>query len=149
KEPEKQKGFRYWKKYKLGEPAVLLKHTDPERVSKLMKNYLYNNGHFSAKASYKVEAGEKEASIIYTIEIDTAYKINEVFYPENQNTLMNAIRATKAESLLKKGDNYSLSKLEEERQRINRELRSQGFYFFDQDFLMFEADSTVGNQRVN
>lgn len=149
KDTEKEKGFRYWKKYKLGEPPVLLKHTDPERVSKLMKNHLYNSGHFSASAKFKVVPGEKEARIVYTIEIDTAYQINEVFYPEEQNTLMNAIRSTQPKSLLKKGDSYKLKTLKDERQRINRELRSQGFYFFDEDFLMFEVDSTAGNQTVN
>lgn len=148
-EPEKSKGFKYWKKYKLGEPPVLMKHTDPERVRKLMKNHLINSGYFNAEAEYKVIPKEKEASILYSVSIDTAYKINEIHFPEAGDYLSNSIANTKEATLLKAGENYSLSTLEQERQRISKALKSEGFYFFEAQFLKFKVDSTIGNRSVN
>ena len=148
-EPKKDKGFKHWVKYKLGEPPVLMKHTDPERVKKLMRGHLINSGHFRAKADYEVIPMEKEAKIRYTVNIDTAYKINTLTYPEVTDPLTQAIAGTREETLLKTGDNYDLRKLEEERQRITRAIKSEGFYFFGAEFLKFKVDSTIGNRTVN
>lgn len=148
-EPKKNKGFKYWAKYKLGEPPVLMKNTDPERVKRLMKNHLVNSGYFRADADYKVVPKEKEAKIVYSVSIDTAYKINEIHFPEAVDYLTSSIANTKEASLLHIGENYDLSILEKERQRISKALRSEGFYFFEEEFLKFNVDSTIGKRSVD
>src|SRR4030095_3180556 len=46
KEPGKKTGFKYWLKYKVGEPPVLLGQVDPDRSSRLLENRLSTFGHF-------------------------------------------------------------------------------------------------------
>ncbi|MCK5701702.1 MAG: BamA/TamA family outer membrane protein, partial [Cyclobacteriaceae bacterium] len=52
------------------------------------------------------------------------------------------------ETLITKGAPYSLETLIKERKRIDFELNNLGYYYFDPDYLIFEADSLQGNHRV-
>ncbi len=59
------------------------------------------------------------------------------------------IKALKEKSLLKEKQRYQLGRLEAEQKRIEKELKDVGFYYFDDKYLLFVADSTVGKRRVN
>ena len=149
KEPEKEKGFRYWKKYKLGAPPVLFEETNPDRIEKIMTNRLYNHGHFEPRVSYSIESKKKEAKVIYTLELSAPYSIDSVFFPEVDDELSRRIKATQNECLLQKGDQYNLDILKKERERISKDMHNLGFYYFEPNFLIFEIDSTIGNREVS
>ena len=148
KEPSKEKGIRYWKKYKLGAPPVLFKETNPDRIEKLLTNRLNNHGYFQAKVDYKIESSKKQAKVIYTINLNSPYTIDSIFFPADEGELSKKIKATQKQSLLEKGDLYNLNTLKNERERISKNMRELGFYYFEPNFLIFEIDSTVGNQQV-
>ena len=52
-------------------------------------------------------------------------------------------------SLLKPGQPYQLSVIEAERQRIERDLKRVGFYYFRPDYLIVKADTNLKRNRVN
>ncbi len=149
KEPKKEKGFRYWKKYKLGYEPVLLEETNPKRIKNLLLNRLYNHGYFNAKANYTINYKKKEAHVIYNLELNQPYLIDSISFPEAKDSLSIQIAATKSKTLIKKGSPYDLSVLKEERVRISERMNNLGYYYFDPNFLIFEIDSTVGDKRVN
>jgi len=150
KEPKREKGFRYWKKYKLGAPPVLFEETNPDRIEKLINNRLNNFGHFQSQVSYEiVEGKKKEASVKYTVTIKKPYLIDSIFFPSEQDNLNQKIKASQAKTLLKAGDQYNLSLLKKERERISEQMNDLGFYYFEPDFLIFEVDTNLGNHKVN
>jgi len=51
-EPKKEKGLRYWLKYKVGEKPVLLSDVDIEFNRQIIENYSENQGYFNVKTSY-------------------------------------------------------------------------------------------------
>ena len=146
---EKEKGFKYWLKYKLGEPPVLLSEVDEDNIEKLMSNRLYNRGHFKPLVSHSVDVKNKKAEITYTARVNPAYRIVSVNYPDDSTTLLHFIHENLRESLLKKNSIYSLENIRKERERLQSVLLKRGYFYFSPDFIYYQADSTVRNRKVN
>ncbi len=149
-EPKKKKGLRNWIKTKLGRPPVLLNDVLPERTALNLKSVLQNNGYFEATVEHAVQKKTKTASITYTAAMITPpYRIREIHY-ESLDTVYGQLSAgLKKESLLKPNQIYQLSVMEQELSRIAEVVRDSGFYYFDDSYLIFDADTTVGGRQVN
>lgn len=149
-ETKKEKGIKYNLKYKLGEEPVLLKKIDPERTVDLIKNRLVNNGYFYPKVTSTInqKEGSKKADVTYQVNLGNQYKINELYYPTDSNRLVDIIEDEKKNSLVKLGDGYNLNTLKDERSRLNAVLKDSGYFYFNEDFLLWEIDSTL-NGKVN
>lgn len=156
----KDKGLKNWLNTKLGEPPVLLEDVDPDNTDKLMTSLLYNNGYFQAEVEYEVEQKKKTASINYNSVIKSPYRISRIIYPDDSAQVSDSLsqqaspeikahlQELKEESLIKIGDPYSLDIIIEERERIDRELKNEGYFYFNADYLLFQADSTEGDRQV-
>ena len=64
-EPKKQKGLKYWLKYKVGEKPVLLSDVDIEFNKEIIVNYSENKGYFNAKATSDTISKNKKTEIYY------------------------------------------------------------------------------------
>ncbi len=148
-ETKKNKGFRYWMKYKLGKKPVYLSDIDEKVMSNRLKNYLVNDGYFRSQVESTIKKKKKSAQILYTIKSGPAYKIRDVVY-SNTDSLDQLLKDDiKAESIIKKGVRYKLSDLESEQKRIENSLENRGFYYFDDNYLLYKADSSAGNYQVD
>jgi outer membrane protein insertion porin family len=114
----------------------------------LLRGTLKNNGFFQAEVKSKQVIKNKKGKILYTAFIHTPYRIHKVTYPE-LDTLFANIDSVKKESYIEKGQRYNLERLQAEQERIEEALEDKGFYFFDDRYLIFEADSTVGDRKVD
>ena len=147
--PKKDKGFKYWLKNRIGKAPVTLSDVDTKRTEKLIENRLQNAGYFGVEVSSEVKEKKKTASVSYLIDAKRPYRFKEYILPDSVNNLATKINATAANSLIEQGDLYSLETLKQERNRIGNYLKNQGYFYFDQDFLLFQADTTVGDHQVD
>lgn len=149
--PEDKQSFRYWLKYKVGRPPVLLSAVNPRRTAKLIQNKFYNAGFFDAKVSHQIFKNERkrQGGVLYTAHYFAPYRMNMRFFPEDSTNLGKHIKRTESESLLTKGSTYSLETLKKERERISGALKNEGFFYFSPDFLLFQIDSTLGARQFN
>lgn len=137
-------------KNKLGEPPVLLSDVKPEYNEKVLSSSLQNQGFFDASARGEINKKKKKASVTYTIQTGDRYFINEVHFPEDSNkVLQKHIAESSEKTFLKTKDPFDLAVIKGERERIDAYLKQRGFYYFNPDFLIIEADSTIGNHTVN
>ncbi|QDP85708.1 BamA/TamA family outer membrane protein [Chryseobacterium sp. SNU WT5] len=143
KEPKKQKGLRYWLKYKIGEKPVLLGDVDREFNKKIIVNYSENKGFFNAKASSDTIAKNKKAQVIYKVRPGARYLISQVNFPEDSTVINSEIQSIKDKTFLKVGSHFDLDVIKAERQRIDEHLKNRGFYYFSPDNIIVQADSTV------
>jgi len=143
KEPEKQKGLRYWLKYKVGEEPVLLQDVDREFNKDIIENYSENKGYFNVNASYDTVSKNKKAEVIYTVRPGTRYKISEVNFEKDSTLINSEIQKTVDKSFLKVGNPFDLDVIKAERERIDKNLKENGFYYFSPDNIIVQADSTV------
>lgn len=158
-EPNKKiLGFRYKLffynigilKNKLGEPPVLLSDVKPEYNEKVLSSSLQNRGFFDASVRGEINKKKKKASVAYIIQTGLRYYINEVHFPEDSNKVLQKHIAESSErTFLKAKQPFDLAVIKGERERIDAYLKQRGFYYFNPDFLIVEADSTIGNHSVN
>jgi len=145
----KRKGFSYWLKYKIGEPPVLISKVYPSSTTALISNRLDNNGYFRSQVSYDMEVKKKTAKVRYTAVLHTPYMIDSVTYPLPTDSLRKNIVLAAGDRTFREGDLYNLYQLKAERERIDQALKNRGFFFFNPDYLVFYADTSVGNHKVN
>ena len=147
KEPTKQKGFKYWLKYKVGEKPVLLGSVDQEFNKKIIVNYSQNKGYFNAQASSDTISKNKKAQVIYTLKPGSRYVINKITFPADSSLVNKEIQRVKDQSFLKVGEPFDLDVIKAERVRIDDHLKEKGFYYFSPDDIVVQADSTVTHKK--
>lgn len=148
-EPKKQKGFKYWLKYKLGEAPVLFSSVDLDYNSDVMRNYSENNGHFKTRVEADSTRHKDKATAEYTVRSGQQYKIKSVTFPTDSTILSTSINRLKRRSLLKIGESYNLENIKLERKRIDTRLKEKGFYYFSENDILVQVDSTVGKYEVD
>lgn len=134
---------------KYGEAPVLYSRVDPAFTSRLIQNELDNRGFFRARVQYDTVQQGKKISVNYRLQPGKLYTIGSVYFPQENDELSVAINASGSSSLLKEGIPYSLELIKAERIRIDAQLKEQGFYYFNADNLLVQADSAAGNCRVD
>ncbi|MDV7697590.1 BamA/TamA family outer membrane protein [Chryseobacterium soli] len=148
-EPKKDKGFKYWLKYKLGEKPVLLGDVDREFNKDIIQNYSENRGYFNAQATYDTISKNKKAKVIYTVRPGAQYLISNVKFQQDSTLVNQEIQNLKNKTLLKNGKPFDLDVIKAERDRIDNGLKEKGFYYFHSDNIIVQADSTVSkNHKV-
>ncbi len=149
--PKKEKGgLRNFIKKKLGKPPVLFSEVKPDRIAKTLNGVLYNEGYFQSKVSFSVHAKKKETSVTYDVVLPRPYQLDSIQYPRGKDSVYASVLTSLREtSLLKENQRYDLERMQAEQSRIEEELENIGFYFFDDRYLIFQADSTVGDRKVH
>ncbi|SFS59980.1 translocation and assembly module lipoprotein TamL [Lutibacter maritimus] len=146
---EKDKGFKHWVKYRLGEAPVLMSDVDLDYNKKVIQNYVENKGFFNANSKVDSTRKGKKAEVDYAVKLGNQYKIKSVIFPKDSILLSQEINLLKNESLLKIGKPYNLEVIKTERSRIDTKLKERGFYYFNEDYLLVQVDSTVANHEVD
>jgi outer membrane protein assembly factor BamA len=135
---------------KFGEPPVLLSDVNLENNAKVLKNNLENKGYFHAAVSGDTTVKNKKAHATYTVHAGPSYTIKSVTFPKDTTSQLGvAIKKAESKTLLKAGDPFNLELIKAERIRIDAALKEVGYYFFSPDYLLIDADSTIGNNMVN
>lgn len=142
KESQKERGFKHWLKYKLGQAPALFDEDICNKLSLTFENRLYHRGYFNAQSEYQINEKKKTVQISYFIKSNKVFKIDTLIFPEPVDLISREINKSGTESLIEKGMSYDLELLKAERNRIDLELKNLGYYYFSPDHLIFEADTT-------
>ena len=143
------KGFRYWIREHLGEPPVLASYSVMEKSRAVLQNRLENRGYFKDTVLLDTTYKGRKMRARYTARIGDQYKIRNVVYPSDPDSLSQQIARMAKRSQLKKGAPYNLDAIKNERTRIDTRLKQRGYYYFSPDDLLIKADSTVGDHQVD
>ena len=149
KEPKKEKGFKYWLKYKLGDPPIKLGNVKPDQINATMVNRLENRGHFHAYSNYNIVYKQKTASINFIESPRKPYFIQSIDFPKGNTLLESQVYELRNKTLIKPGRTYKLSDFKNERDRIEGSLKNMGYFYFGSEYLVFDADTTVGNRKID
>ncbi len=145
-----KKGFIRKFLRKFGEPPVLLSNVNIENNAKVLKNNLENKGYFHAAASGDTTVKNRKARALYTVQAGSIYTIKNLQFPRDTiSQLGRAIKETEAKTLIKTGVPFNLDLIKAERLRIDAALKEQGYYFFSPEYILIDADTTIGNNMVN
>jgi len=146
--PKKKKGLGNFIKNKLGKPPVLLTDATPNETAQALEGQLNNEGYFKSKVSFEVKTKRKKSNVIYTVLLERPYHIRSISYIFLDTMHTSQLNEIKKTSILKENQRYRLELLSAEQQRIEEIVENAGYYYFDDRYLLFKADTTVGDRMV-
>lgn len=109
---------------------------------------MQNKGYFNASVDTTIRVRNRKLDITYLITARKPYKLRESSYILAHDELRE-IATNKRRTLLKRGILFDADVLNDERKRIESEMRNKGYYYFEKEMLRYEADSTVGDHEVD
>ena len=135
-----------------GKPPVLLQNVNPEFRTKVMKQRLADMGHFDSdiKLDLKIYGkDDKKARAKYKVFFKPAYTYRNLNFINKPTTVDSIVAGSMQESIIIPGNDYWLKELKDERTRLSTILKNQGYYFFNPDYLLFNADTSIGQKQVD
>jgi outer membrane protein assembly factor BamA len=148
-EPKKPKGIRNWLRNKVGEPPVLLSQVKLQYNNDVLTSYLISQGYLQSVVTGDTVIKDKKGEAVYTANTGDRYKMASVTFPKDTGILTNDINKNAVNSLLKPGNFYDLDAFKNERIRIDNDLKEQGFFYFNPDYILLQVDSTIGKSQVD
>ncbi len=142
-------GFYYWMMTTVGEPPVIFDSTLLPSSANLMSDYLVSKGYLFPRVDYEYEIKRKKARVKFKVETGPLYTIDSIFFPMNSSPLSWIIRGNEGKTYLKTGNAFDVDQLSKEQSRIVRDYQNVGYFYFRKDFIFYNADTTIGDHRVN
>lgn len=148
--------FKKWLQ-KMGQAPVLMTNVNPTATSAVIDAQLFNSGIFNSSTTFKIVEKKRTASIVYISFIHKPYTVKEFVYTINPLNLPNGdlknlndlILSDAKNTIINPGDDYNLDILKAERVRIDALLKNSGYFYFNPDYLLFKADTSMVNHTIS
>jgi outer membrane protein assembly factor BamA len=138
-----------WMKNTIGEPPVIYEPSLTQNTLKQFEIYMHSKGYFNAEIAAEQVFKGRKARVIYTVKGKKPYTIRSISYDIPDRTIREFILKDTVNTLLSVDSRYDSDVLQNERNRVTRMLRNQGFFRFSRDFVFFHVDSTLNNYQVD
>jgi outer membrane protein assembly factor BamA len=153
----KKKGFRAWMMRNFGEPPKTISGLQLDARTEMIENRLVNMGHFGTKVGYKLKYNRKrnKAKVAYIITLTKAYQIREIGFGADSISNISAELGTdmrtysRTKQSLKKGDDFDLNEVTNERDALWRYLQNNGYFYLKRNDIEILADTTVGSKQAD
>jgi len=148
---ERRRSFWEWLR-DIGEEPVIYDELIARKSAEQLEIYLQGKGHFNAVVTDSVsyDTKRKKARAFYVVKSGVPYKVRQFKYDITDPKLATLVRPeTGRSTIVKSGMNYDVERFQKERERIDRLLKSNGYYAFDDSYVRFKADSALGTNEVD
>jgi outer membrane protein insertion porin family len=134
---------------KKGEAPVLMSQVKTGATSAIIDASLFNMGIFNSYTTAEIIEKEHAAKVIYTSHVHPPYTVKALTYDITDDSLSRLIQDENVHTLIKIGSNYNLDILKNERNRIDGILKNKGYFYFNPDYLLFKADTSVSDHTIS
>ncbi|MBT8296674.1 MAG: hypothetical protein KJO51_09680, partial [Gramella sp.] len=133
----------------LGEEPVYLSDVNINNTEDLLINRLENRGFFYSRVKSDTDRHEdsKTASLNFEAIVPEPYTLATYQLDTDTLQVYRAIKRNLDKSILEEGMRFDLPELKLERERIDNNLKSKGYYNFNPGFLIFEADTNQYDKK--
>jgi outer membrane protein assembly factor BamA len=136
----------------IGEDPYFFESINVDALEDVLRNRLENNGYFGSRVSSTIQkdSSARSTSVKYKVNLTEPYKLKSFqLTKSNRDSLQiyDEITSSLKDSEIKANSLFSLNELKSERQRIDDYLKEKGYYNFNSDFLIFEADTNAYKDR--
>ena len=100
-----------------------------------------NMGYMQAKVDMVPRVKKNKLKLSYEIKTGRLYKVRHLAYDIDDWQINDILEKDSAESYLYEGMPFDVVVLDRERQRITKLLQNHGYYKFNKDFLVYQADT--------
>lgn len=133
----------------LGTPPTILDTTLTRRSAENIESYIASRGFFAAEEefSFGLNPESRTARVTYTAIQGEPYRIEQVDY-SIEDTYIAKLLGNDTLSLIRPGRILDINALGEERTRLTKLLRSEGYYDFSENNIEFLVDTTLGDHKA-
>ncbi len=148
KNQKEKPGFiNRWLYKQLGEEPVYQSDVETYEVEDLVLNRLENRGFYYSRVSSAFTETENKAALKYTITVPKPYRMAGYKMDSMPSSIHETMKQLVSESPFVNGMRFDLSSMKMERKRIDDALKQKGYYNFNDNFLIFEADTNQYNNK--
>jgi len=136
--------FPKWITKTFGKAPVLMSRVSPQLRASVAKSVLRNHGYLNGSVDYEVQTQKnpKKAKIGYTVNAGRLFTVDTFSYVNFPAIADSLINATRSEALIKSGSPLDAAMMDEERSRLARLFRNNGYYYYQSGYASYLADTT-------
>ncbi|MCM1079827.1 MAG: BamA/TamA family outer membrane protein [Bacteroidales bacterium] len=148
---QKKGAIPKWLTSSFGKAPVLISDVKPELRMSVANTVLENNGYFRGSISYKIHEGKPtttrrdsilrphKAKVSYTVSTGPVFTLDSIAYRgfSDEETALFQDSTT----FLHKNDPFSVTNLENERNRLYKIFRDNGYYYYQPQYSTYAADT--------
>ena len=134
---------------RLGDAPVIYDSSIAEKSQREIEKAVRNMGYMRAQVHLDTEVKKNKLKVNYRIEAGRPYTVRHIAYHIDDATIYDFIEKDSLSSLLKAGMPFDVVALDNERQRITKLLQNNGYYKFNKDFIVYQADTVRNTFEVN
>ncbi|MCD6332500.1 MAG: BamA/TamA family outer membrane protein [Bacteroidales bacterium] len=137
----------------IGEAPVCYDENLTKRSIDQLRLFLYNKGYRQSHVSDSVVFEKKKAQVYYRIHfgkpltLNRRVQLDSLLIPDPE--IYHLVQSDTIATLLQPGIRFDLDVLQNERKRITALLQNSGYYNFSREYIYFQADTSVGANKVN
>jgi len=132
-----------------GEAPVIFDTSLANYSAQQMQLYLFNKGYLDAQTSHEFYIKKKKAFVTYHIQKGNNYKIRNIHYKIPDTILQSIYFMNLNQSVLKINESFDQDKISEERERITKDIKNFGYYYFNREYIHFDIDSSVKGNFID
>lgn len=132
----------------IGDPPVIYNSALTSISVQQLQLLLKNRGYMNAEVETNVDTKGKKANVEYLVYSNQPYRVRN-YSIDIDNKILNQVASDTSRSLIQQNMLFDSDVLNAERERVAARLRQIGYYNFNKDFLIYTADSTVANQKID
>ncbi len=105
-------------------------------------NYLYNQGYFNAKSTYRIDTQSYKVNVIYQVDPGERYYVNDIRFVAEDKSVQDLLNQTTESSFIKPGSPLDNTLFQNEKARISDLLFNNGYAEFNPFYIQtLEADT--------
>lgn len=133
-----------------GTEPVLMSNVNPEVRSLVATNLLHDYGFFRGRVTHKIvpQKNVRKGKVSYLVDAGHLFSIDSVEYRHFSFKADSLIRSAWDERLLRSPMSFSVVSLEDERNRITKLLRNNGYYYYRSSYINYLADTIQSPGKV-
>ena len=143
-------GLGKWLFKHFASDPVFISNVAPDTRVKVAQNTLHNHGFFHGKVTYEVltQKNPKKARIAYHVNTGNMFRLDSISYLGFAANTDSLIHASESDRYLHRGDAFNVLNLTDERTRISKLFRENGYYYYSPEFITYRADTFIRKDYV-
>lgn len=133
-----------------GEPPVIIDTSKVKKSSMRLKYHYFHNGYFNTKTAFTIDSiGTKKAKIRYTVTTGEPFLLDTISTSISSPDVDSLYNKSIENTVLKSGNQYKTSDLEDEKNRITTYFRNHGVYYFQSNNVAYNIDTINKKNKAN
>ena len=133
---------------KIGEAPVIFSPELAIHSCAQLTKAMNNKGYFQAQVDTAMTEKDRKLNLTYEIQANQPYYIRR-YAVELPHEELVAIAQNKRQTLIEEGMQFDADLLNQERQRVASTMRRRGYFYFDQEYIQYQADSSKVKGQID